>query len=86
MMMDRIKMITLKVFVILMSGMMVSSTNTVKMERMTHSKDDSSSNARIGVLEVEKSWPMSDEFKAILGNSYMRIKISKNYCAFAFAI
>ena len=74
MMMDRIKMITLKVFVILMSVMMVSSTNTVKMERMTHSKDDRSSNARIGVLEVEKSWPMSDEFKAILGNSYMRIK------------
>ena len=74
MMMDRIKMITLKVFVILMSMMMVSSTNTVKMERMTHSKDDSSGNARIGVLEVEKSWPMSDEFKAILGNSYMRIK------------
>ena len=74
MMMDRIKMITLKVFVILISVMMVSSTNTVKMERMTHSKDDSSGNARIGVLEVEKSWPMSDEFKAILGNSYMRIK------------
>ena len=69
MMMDRIKMITLKVFVILMSVMMVSSTNTVKMERMTHSKDDSSS--RIGVLEVEKSWPMSDEFKAILGNCFM---------------
>merc|ERR1712241_1163417 len=67
MMMDSYKMIIMKLFVIMMSLMMVSTTNTVKMERMTHSKEDSVNNARIGVLEVEKSWPMSDEFKAILG-------------------
>ena len=40
---------------------MVMATNTVKMEKME------TNSARIGVVELDQSWPLSDEIKAILG-------------------
>ena len=43
---------------------MVMATNTVKMEKME------TNSARIGVVELDQSWPLSDEIKAILGNYF----------------
>lgn len=39
----------------------------VKMEKMVN-KVTETSRGRIGMVEIEESWPMSEEFKAILGN------------------
>ena len=44
---------------------MVMATNTVNMEKME------TNSARIGVVELDQSWPLSDEIKAILGNYFL---------------
>ena len=42
----------------------VVSTNNVKMEKLT----DTSSKTRI--MELDNTWPLSDDFKAILGETF----------------
>ena len=44
---------------------MVMATNTVNMEKME------TNSARIGVVELDQSWPLSDEIKAILGKYFL---------------
>ena len=61
----RMKMTVINIMFITMS--VVMATNTVKMEKMTSKMADNK--ARIGVVELDKSWPLSDEFKAILGKT-----------------
>ena len=39
----------------------------LRMEKMVN-KVTETSRGRIGMVEIEQPWPMSDEFKAILGN------------------
>ena len=54
---------------ITMMVVMVMATNSVNMERTGQQKvAEASDKARIGVVELDQSWPLSDEFKAILGS------------------
>ena len=47
---------------------LVGGTNTVKMERMTDKTEESTGRlATSVVVEADNNWPLSDDFKAILG-------------------
>jgi len=61
----RMKMTVINPVIMFITMSVVMATNTVKMEKMTSKMADNK--ARIGVVELDKSWPLSDEFKAILG-------------------
>ena len=47
--------------------MFIMMVGVVRMEKMVN-KVTETSRGRIGMVEIEQPWPMSDEFKAILGN------------------
>ena len=54
---------------LMVSLRLMEATNTVKMERMTDKMEESSTGrlrTSVGV-EADQDWPLSDEFKAILG-------------------
>lgn len=63
----RMKMTVINPVIMFITMSVVMATNTVKMEKMTSKMADNK--ARIGVVELDKSWPLSDEFKAILGKT-----------------
>ena len=45
----------------------VMSTKTVKMERVVETITETVTRGKGGVVEVEQTWPYTEEFKAILG-------------------
>ena len=65
--------------VVLIVGMLsmweVMSTKTVKVERMDESITETVPRGKAGVVEVEKTWPYTEECKAILGKLRIRFLI-----------
>ena len=61
------RMLSPVMMMITMMVVMVMATNSVNMERTGQQKmADDSGKARM--VELDQTWPLSDEFKAILGN------------------
>ena len=76
----RMKMTVINPVILFITMSVVMATNTVKMEKMTSKMAENK--ARIGVVELDKSWPLSDEFKAILGivSAHRHIKYFIEIC------
>ena len=68
------RMLSPVMMMVTMMVVMVMATNSVNMERTGQQKmADGSGKARM--VELDQTWPLSDEFKAILG-THIRVSLS----------
>ena len=73
------RMLSPVMMMVTMMVVMVMATNSVNMERTGQQKmADGSGKARM--VELDQTWPLSDEFKAILGTHIRASPLCLNIC------